>query len=70
MVFRRLRQAFGVGGPQLDTVLHNPNTRPGLGLEGQVNIQGGDHEVHIDYVELAMVTKVEVETDDSEYDNR
>jgi sporulation-control protein len=69
VVFRRLRQAFGVGGPQVDTVLHNPNTRPGLGLEGQVNIQGGDHEVHIDYVELAMVTKVEVETDDSEYDS-
>jgi sporulation-control protein len=69
VVFRRLRQAFGVGGPQVDTVLHNPNTRPGLGLEGQVNIQGGDHEVHIDYVELALVTKVEVETDDSEYDS-
>jgi sporulation-control protein len=64
-----LRQAFGVGGPQVDTVLSNPNTRPGLGLEGQVNIQGGDHQVQIDYVELALVTKVEVETEDSEYDS-
>ena len=69
MVFRRLRQAFGVGGPQVDTVLANPNTRPGLGLDGQVNIQGGDHQVQIDYVELALVTKVEVETQDSEYDS-
>jgi sporulation-control protein len=69
VVFRRLRQAFGVGGPQVDTVLSNPNTRPGLALEGQVNIQGGDHEVKIEYVELALVTKVEVETEDSEYDS-
>jgi sporulation-control protein len=69
VVFRRLRQAFGVGGPQVDTVLSNPNTRPGLGLSGQVNIQGGDHAVNIDYVELALVTKVEVETDDHEYDS-
>lgn len=69
MVFKRLRQAFGVGGPSVDTVLTNPNTRPGLALEGQVNIQGGDHQVTIEYVELALVTKVEVETDDGEYDS-
>jgi sporulation-control protein len=69
VVFRRLRQAFGVGGPKVDTVLANPNTRPGLALEGQVNIEGGDHDVTIDYVELALVTKVEVETEDSEYDS-
>ena len=69
MVFRRLRQAFGVGGPSVDTVLANPNTRPGLALEGQVNIQGGDHDVTIEYVELALVTKVEVETQDGEYDS-
>jgi sporulation-control protein len=69
VVFKRLRQAFGVGGPSVDTVLANPNTRPGLALEGQVNIQGGDHAVTIEYVELALVTKVEVETDDGEYDS-
>jgi sporulation-control protein len=69
VVFRRLRQAFGVGGPSVDTVLANPNTRPGLALEGQVNIQGGDHDVTIEYVELALVTKVEVEHEDGEYDS-
>ncbi len=69
MVFRRMRQAFGIGGPEVDTVLANPNTRPGLSLQGQVNVKGGDHEVGIEYIELALVTKVEVETDDGEYDS-
>jgi sporulation-control protein len=69
VVFKRLKQAFGVGGPQLDTVLSNPNTRPGLGLEGVVNITGGEHPVDIKYIALGLVTKVEVETQDSEYDS-
>jgi len=62
-------QAFGVGGPEVDTVLANPNTRPGLQLQGQVNIKGGDHAVDVEYIALGLVTKVEVETDDSEYNS-
>lgn len=69
MVFRRMMQRLGVGGPEVDTVLANPNTRPGLGLQGQVNIRGGDHEVEIQYIALGLVTKVEIETDDAEYDS-
>jgi sporulation-control protein len=64
-----LKQAFGVGGPELDTVLSNPNTRPGLGLQGVVNIRGGEHPVDIKYIALGLVTRVEVETDDGEYDS-
>ena len=30
VVFKKLLGAFGVGGPSVDTVLSNPNTRPGL----------------------------------------
>jgi sporulation-control protein len=70
VVFRRMMQAFGVGGPEVDTVLSNPNTRPGLAIQGQVNVKGGDHTVEVKYIALGLVTKVEVETDDGEYDSR
>jgi sporulation-control protein spo0M len=68
MVFKKLLGAFGVGGPSVDTVLSNPNTRPGLTLEGQVHIIGGDHDVEIEQVALGLVTRVEVESGDANYD--
>ncbi|MEV4760218.1 sporulation protein [Micromonospora sp. NPDC049559] len=68
MVFKRIMRAMGVGGPSVDTVLANPNCRPGGQLEGQVHVVGGDHPVDIEYVALGLVTRVEVESGDSEYD--
>ena len=61
MVFKKMMRAFGVGGPSVDTVLANPNTRPGLALDGQVRIQGGDHDVTIEQIVLGLVTRVESE---------
>ncbi|SDY50577.1 sporulation-control protein [Micromonospora pattaloongensis] len=69
MVFKKMMRAFGVGGPSVDTVLTNPNTRPGLALDGQVNIVGGDHDVVIEHVALGLVTRVETESGDSEYNS-
>ena len=59
MVFKKMMRAFGVGGPSVDTVLANPNTRPGLTLGGQVQVVGGDHDVTIEHVALGLVTRVE-----------
>lgn len=67
VVFKRLMQAMGVGGPSVETVLTNPNCRPGGQLEGQIHVQGGDHPVDVEYVALGLVTRVEVESGDSEY---
>src|SRR5919112_1056875 len=48
MVFKRLLQAMGVGGPSIETVLANPNCRPGGSLEGEIQvIGGGEHPVDI-----------------------
>jgi sporulation-control protein len=69
MVFKKLLGAFGVGGPSVDTVLANSNTRPGLTLDGQIHILGGDHDVKIDQVSLGLVTRVEVESGDANYDS-
>jgi sporulation-control protein len=54
MVFRRMLQAMGVGGPSVETELVDPNCRPGGFLDGQVRVVG-------------LITRVEVETGDSEY---
>jgi sporulation-control protein len=68
VVFKRMLQAMGVGGPSVETVLSNPNCRPGGYLEGQVHVVGGDHPVDIEYVAVGLVTRVEVESGDAEYD--
>ncbi|MEV6527362.1 sporulation protein [Longispora sp. NPDC051575] len=68
MVFNKFKSAFGVGGPSVDTVLTNPNTRPGLSLEGHVHLTGGQAPADIEYITVSLVTRVEVESDDVEHD--
>jgi sporulation-control protein len=67
VVFKKLKQALGVGGPQVETVLHNPDTAPGGTLTGEVTILGGQHDSEILGVSLALKTRVEIESGDSEY---
>ncbi|MFI1195552.1 sporulation protein [Micromonospora sp. NPDC020750] len=67
MVFKKMLSAFGVGGPTVDTVLPNPNTRPGLALDGQVNLVGGDASAAIEQIVVGLVTRVEMESGDGEY---
>jgi sporulation-control protein len=67
MVFKKMLSAFGVGGPRVDTVLTNPNTRPGLTLDGHVNLVGGDAPAAIEQVVVGLVTRVEIESGDSEF---
>src|SRR4051812_3912229 len=59
-----MMRAFGVGGPSVDTVLANPNVRPGLALDGQVRVLGGDHDATIEQIVLGLVTRVEHEHGD------
>jgi sporulation-control protein len=67
VVFKKLMQALGVGGPQVETVLHNPNTTPGGVVTGEVTVIGGEHDSDIKGINLALKTRVEVESGDSEY---
>ncbi|NLU78476.1 sporulation protein [Micromonospora sp. HNM0581] len=68
MVFKKMLGAFGVGGPSVDTILSNPGTRPGLMLGGQVNLTGGSHDVEIEHVTVGLVTRVEIDGAEEEYD--
>ncbi|WP_341719808.1 sporulation protein [Micromonospora sp. FIMYZ51] len=60
MVFKKMLSALGVGGPSVDTVLANPNTRPGEILNGQVNLIGGEAQADIEQIVIGLVTRVEV----------
>jgi len=67
VVLKRMMAALGVGGPSVDTVLADPNVRPGQLLTGEVRIVGGEQDVEIEHVALGLVTRVEVEGGDSDY---
>ncbi|MFC6094329.1 sporulation protein [Saccharothrix lopnurensis] len=66
-MFKRMLSAFGVGGPSVDTVLDTPHAQPGQVVSGQVRIQGGSNEAVIDQIVLSLVTRVEVEHGDHEF---
>ena len=66
MVFKRLLQAMGVGGPSVETVLANPDCRPGGHLEGRVHVIGGEQAVDVEYVAVGLLTRVEVEGHDTQ----
>jgi sporulation-control protein len=70
VVFKRMMQALGVGGPSVETVLANPNCRPGGYLEGQIHVVGGEHPVDIEYVALGLVTRAEVESGEHEFHSK
>ena len=64
MVFKKMLRRFGVGGPTVDTVLTRADTQPGRELTGEVNIVGGDHDVDIEHVAIALATGAETESGD------
>ncbi|MBP2328507.1 sporulation-control protein [Kibdelosporangium banguiense] len=60
-MFKRMLNAFGIGGPSVDTVLDSPHAVPGQAITGQVRIQGGSADAEIGQIVLSLVTQVEVE---------
>lgn len=66
MVFKKMLSALGVGAPSVDTVVTNPNTRPGLNLDGHVNLVGGTQPADIEHVAVGLVAVVEVEHEGGE----
>ncbi|SDH80582.1 sporulation-control protein [Sinosporangium album] len=67
MIFKRMLGALGIGGPSVDTVLAVPSVQPGQPLAGEVRVQGGDHQVEIQFIALGLVTRVEVEHSEGEH---
>lgn len=60
-MFNRMLNAFGIGGPSVDTVLDSPHAVPGQAITGQVRVQGGGSDAEIGQVVLSLVTGTEHE---------
>jgi sporulation-control protein len=60
-MFNRMLNAFGIGGPSVDTVLDSPHAVPGQAITGQVRVQGGSSDAEIGQVVLSLVTGTEHE---------
>ncbi|HEV7720237.1 MAG TPA: sporulation protein [Iamia sp.] len=69
-MFKKLKQAFGVGGPSVDTVLAAPSVYPGGILQGEVRITGGSEPRDFNHLTLSLAATVEVESGDDEYLSR
>ncbi|GLZ38306.1 sporulation protein [Actinokineospora sp. NBRC 105648] len=57
MVFKKMLQKFGVGGPTVDTVLSDPRGVPGGPLNGEVRLTGGEADAEIEHIALSLVTQ-------------
>jgi len=64
-VFRKLLAAFGAG-VEVDTVLRNPQVRPGETLHGEVRFRGGSSDHRVDAITIDFTAVVEVEYGDNE----
>jgi len=67
LVFKKLLAAMGVGGPSVETILRDQNVRPGMPIHGDVHIMGGDDTCDIIGINVALASRVEVESGDEEY---
>ncbi len=66
-MFKKMKDAFGVGGASVDAVISTAPLYPGGSLSGTVNITGGDREQDMRGLKLSFECVAERETDDSEY---
>ncbi len=64
-MFRKLMAAFGAG-VEVDTVLRNPQVRPGETLQGEVRFRGGSSDHKVDGITIDFTAVVEIEYGDSE----
>jgi sporulation-control protein len=67
LVFKQLLAAMGVGGPSVETVLRDQNIRPGMPIQGDVHIMGGDDEYVILGMNVALAGRVEGESGSGAY---
>lgn len=65
-MFKKLLASVGIGAAKVDTILHTETLCPGESFQATIKIQGGDTEQSISGLDLALVTRVKVERDDTE----
>jgi len=66
-MFKKLLASVGIGAAKIDTILETDTLLPGQPFRASIEIQAGDVEQDISGIEMAVVTRAEVETDDGEH---
>ncbi|GHA81529.1 sporulation protein [Cognatilysobacter bugurensis] len=66
-MFKKLLSAVGIGGATVDTQLVTPVLQPGERFRVDVHVEGGEVRQAIDGLQLAVVTRVEIEAGDHEF---
>lgn len=64
VVFDRLKQVFGAGGPSVATSLRSSRAQPGGTVSGSVHVVGGSRPVTISRIVVGLSAKVCVEGED------
>ncbi|WP_372767077.1 sporulation protein [Pseudoalteromonas sp.] len=66
-MFKKVLASIGIGAAKVDTVLHTEHLQPGQKFSAEVIINAGDVDQDISGLELALMTKVKVESDEGDY---
>ena len=66
-MFKKILASVGIGAAKVDTVLETEHLQPGQKFNAVIVIKGGDVEQEISGLDLALMTRVKVESDDGEY---
>lgn len=69
-MFKRMKDALGVGSAKVDAHLDSTTVQPGGRLHGRVQVVGGEREQDLAGLRLAFECVAERETDDGEHEVR
>ena len=59
-----LLNRIGIGSAEIDTILDTETVQPGDSIPARIEIEGGSDDQEVDEIDLAIMTRYEVETDD------
>ena len=66
-MFKKILASVGIGAAKVDTVLQTEHLLPGQEFHAEIVITGGDAPQELSGLELALMTKAKVETDEGSY---
>ncbi|MCL1036321.1 sporulation protein [Shewanella submarina] len=66
-MFKKILASVGIGAAKVDTVLQTEHLLPGQEFHAEIVITGGDVPQELSGLELALMTKAKVESDEGSY---
>ena len=66
-MFKKILASVGIGAAKVDTVLETEHLQPGQKFNAMIVIKGGDVDQEIAGLDLALMTRVKVESEEGDY---